>query len=296
MDLSKRKDRILTNALMIGVTELALFFLGMVIQGLLAGIVRYFVYQIQNPVLQIFLEDGFSFGSFIIPIGCILLYMLITKRQTLKFFVEGGFVKSVKAVLTGLLIGFLMNGFISLLTGVTGTVHFSFHSFSIYLILLIPPVFIQCAAEEVALRGYVYRYMQERHDWSAVAFVSGTLFIFHHVGNISMSGFSSIFCLNVFLVGFILCLLVKITGNFWIACGFHTAWNFTQEYLFGLPNSGMTSELALFYGTDAKANFFFDPVYGNEGSLCTTVVCSITLLILLWLNAKKEAKEKAARG
>ena len=27
MDLSKRKDRILTNALMIGVTELALFFL-----------------------------------------------------------------------------------------------------------------------------------------------------------------------------------------------------------------------------------------------------------------------------
>ena len=34
MDLSKRKDRILTNALMIGVTELALFFLGMVIQGL----------------------------------------------------------------------------------------------------------------------------------------------------------------------------------------------------------------------------------------------------------------------
>jgi len=41
-------------------------------------------------------------------------------------------------------------------------------------------------------------------------------------------------------------IVTKHTHNMWWAVGQHSAWNFTQEYLFGLPNSGMSSALAIF--------------------------------------------------
>ena len=36
-------------------------------------------------------------------------------------------------------------------------------------------------------------------------------------------GFNAMFALDIFLLGVLLCLLVRWEGNFWVACGFHTA-------------------------------------------------------------------------
>lgn len=74
--------------------------------------------------------------------------------------------------------------------------------------------------------------------------MSGALFIFHRELNMKYYGFNSIFCLNVFLIGVFLCLMIKWDGNFWIACGFHTAWNYMQFHILGLSNSGSTPEVA----------------------------------------------------
>ena len=93
--------------------------------------------------------------------------------------------------------------------------------------------------------------------------------------------FSGVFCLNVFLVGVILYLIMKTTDSIWICCGFHTAWNFFQQFLYGLPNSGQTSGLALFAGADAKTNFFFDADMGIEGSLSATALIVAVILLLI---------------
>lgn len=103
-----------------------------------------------------------------------------------------------------------------------------------------------------------------------------------------MYGFDAMFCLNVFLAGVIAYLLVKLTGNFWTCCGFHTGWNVTQMYLFGLPNSGISSAVALYQGNEAKDTFFFNTVYGNEGSWCTTIVFLISIAVILYMWKRKE--------
>ncbi len=95
--------------------------------------------------------------------------------------------------------------------------------------------------EEYLCRGFVPAYLKERGHIIIIA-VGGICFIFHHAGNMTMYGFSAIFCLNVFLAGAIMYLLIQISGNFWIVCGFHSAWNYTQQYLFGIPNSGSASQ------------------------------------------------------
>ena len=64
-------------------------------------------------------------------------------------------------------------------------------------------------------------------------------------------------------------------------------------YIFGLPNSGMTSLNALYQGNDAKDSFFYSTVYGHEGSLCATVlfVIMILVLLLIWNRQKETGKE-----
>ena len=110
----------------------------------------------------------------------------------------------------------------------------------------------------------------------------GALFIFHHELNMLHYGFNTIFCLNAFLLGVLLCLLIRWDGNFWIACGFHTAWNYMQFHILGLSNSGSTPAVCIFKGVNSASTFFFDYVYGFEGSLCATVLITIGILLLIW--------------
>jgi len=274
------KDRWLDNPLWIAVTDLALIHGGMEIMKLLADPMANLSSQLEGAAAE-FVTDATDLFLYMIPIILCLLYMFLTKRSSLNVFVSGTAGKRIRSLLKGLLIGFILNGVVSLVAGLTGTVQYSFQSFVWYLPALLPFSFIQCSCEEVLLRGYVPAYMEPRHQWGAVAFVSGTLFVFHHVENMHLYGFSTVFCLNVFLIGVLSYLFVRDQRNFWIACGIHTGWNYTQEYLFGLPNSGISSPISLFVGKNPQSNFFFDPVYGNEGCLCATVVLTITIILLL---------------
>ena len=288
---TSKKDRILTNTLVVAITELVLMLGGMKVMSL---IIREIIIKLNlgTDIKGEFLTEMIGLGGFLIPIGFCLLYMLLTKPATLRVFCKGNFSKRLLSLLIGMVIGFCINGVISLLTGLTGSVTITFQGLTPYMILILPFCFIQCTCEEVMLRGYVPQYMDSRHDWSSVAFVSGGLFIFHHHGNLDSFGFSSVFCINVFLIGVMLYLLIRVNGNFWICCGFHTAWNFTQQYLFGLPNSGMTSSYALFQGTDSKDTFFYNTIYGNEGSWITTVVIVVMILVLLYLGGRAAKKKK----
>ena len=284
------KDRVLSNLLFIAFMEIVIFNIG---KKLMRLVYNSILQSIHTPdgIMGEFISNSVFLSVFLILIGLCLLFMRITKKSSLAVFIEGSAGKRLQAILLGMIVGFAMNAVISLLAGATGTVRFTFNAILWQTPVLILLMFIQVTAEEVLLRGYVLEFMKDRYDWSASAFVSGTLFIFHHIKNMTVYGFQAIFALNLFLQGVLLCLMIWRYGNFWIACGFHLAWNATQEYLFGLPNSGLSSSLALFRGFDAKDGFFYNTVYGNEGSLCTTVLYAVVILFLIWRRTKKDSEK-----
>ena len=282
---NSKLNKITGNTLIIAFTELVFMIGGMMLMKLVFMAV-FPLFHAGDDARGEFIRSGLFYVLFLIPIFLCLLYMRITRPAPLSVFTKGSGGVRIRSLCTGLLIGFLANSLISLLVGLTKTVSYSWRGFSGYILLLLPLVFIQSSCEEILLRGYVPEYLEDRLDWSTVAFVSGILFIFHHYRNLEGYGYSSSFCINVFLLGVLLYLLVRVNGNFWICCGFHTAWNFTQQYLFGLPNSGNSSSIALFTGNDARDNFFYHTVYGNEGSWLTTVV----VLILILLLVRKEVR------
>ncbi|MBQ6439919.1 MAG: CPBP family intramembrane metalloprotease [Mogibacterium sp.] len=190
-----------------------------------------------NPFAS-FIGDEFSdlynhFFWILIPIIFTLLFMRLTCPGALYIFKEGSFLRKLKSVGIGLLLGFVCISILNLASWISGTTVFSYNGFDWHLIPLIPLVFIQCSAEEMLLRGYVPAVLGEKHSWDVVCFVSGMLFIFHHVLNMEIYGFEPVYCLNIFLIGVFFCLLMKWEGNFWVTCGVHTGWNYTQSFIMG---------------------------------------------------------------
>ena len=285
----KKKKKFYDLAIMVAVAELALFYVGMVIMSVVVLPVTILSEGMQDPGKE-FLNNAATHFAFIIPILMCLLYMRITRKERLKVFAMETAGKRIAKLFYGLLAGIIINGAISTVVYLTGGVQPVFQGFTWMVIAILPFSFIQCTMEEVLLRGFASSYLEENYKWYVIAPIGGVLFILHHIGNLVSYGFSPIFCLNVLLIGIAFYLMVKWSGNFWICCGFHTGWNYTQQYLFGLPNSGQTSSFGLFRGENAVKSFVFDPVYGNEGSLLTTVVLIVSIAVLFLLIKMKAKK------
>ena len=269
--------RIQSNVLFVALMELTIYTVGLRIKYLAQFLFNFFT-PLVGEKYTLYYNANFWL---IIPILMLLAFMRLTCRNAMSVFTEGTMTRKLQSLGKGLLIGFAANGILALLAGLSHTIEYSFNEFEPLILPLIFFVFIQCTSEEVLLRGYVPAILGREHSWDAVAFVSGALFIFHHELNMFHYGFNSIFCLNVFLLGVLLCLLIRWDGNFWIACGFHTAWNYMQFHILGLSNSGSTPDVCIFKGANSASSFFFDYVYGFEGSLCATVLITIGILLLI---------------
>ncbi len=273
---SQRWQEVQSNLLFVGFIELLIYNGGLQIKYGLQEQFDFFT-PLMGPELGLYFNANFWI---IIPILLTLAFMALTCPGALSVFTEGSAGRKLKALGKGLALGFVLLGLLTLLAVLTGALTFTYKRFDWRLILAILPLFIQCAAEEMLLRGYVPAVVGRRHSWDVECFVSGALFIFHHVINMEYYGFNTMFCLNVFLMGVLLCLLVRWEGNFWIACGLHIAWNYTQIYLFGISNSGESISVGLFQGSLNYGNAFYQEVYGYEGSLSATVlVCAV----IAWL-------------
>ena len=280
---NKLWQAIQSNLLFIGIVELLIYNVGLAIK-----------YRVQASVDPFTPIVGDDFGIYynanfwiIIPILLTLLFMYVTCPGALRIFTDGTLGRKLKSLGKGLLLGFLFLGLETAIVAATGTATFTFNRFSFWLIPVIIPLFIQCSAEEILLRGYVLSVVGEKHKWDTVCFVSGTLFIFHHIVNMEYYGFNTMFCLNVFLLGVAFCLFVWDEGNFWIVCGIHTAWNYVQSYLFSTSNSGDPYSIGLFLGKLNGGNMFYEATYGYEGAVTTTVLMVVLISILIYRLHKK---------
>lgn len=90
------------------------------------------------------------------------------------------------------------------------------------------------------------------------------------------------FCLDVFLLGVLFCLLVRAEGNFWIASGIHTGWNYLQLYIFSVETNGNPGTVGAFRGTLNHGNGFFHEIYGYEGSISAMILVTAAILWLIY--------------
>ncbi len=160
-------------------------------------------------------------------------------------------------------------------------VYDSFHPLSFIMIFIC--VLIQSSAEEFVCRGFLYQRLRRSYKHPAVAIIgSSLLFALLHLGN---KGVTVLSLINITLTGILFSLIVYYMDSIWCAFAVHTAWNFTQNIVFGLPNSGIVVPYSVWKldAASARDSFAYNTGFGIEGTVISVVVLFIACIaVFLW--------------
>ena len=297
--------KITDNIVIATVLSLVIMVLGSILSGImlnLTGFRTLLSNYLQNGNLEMFLSSYLEFIGIWIAV---LIFTAIPKsnRPMLKSFWYNRNGNNLKGILAGILLGFGTNGFCVLMSWLRGNIKFSYYGFEpVILLMFIAAIFIQSGAEELMDRYYLYEKLRRRYASPLVAIlVNSLVFMLLHIPN---PGFTAKAGSQIFLIGVIFSLLVYYYDSLWAAIWFHTSWNFTQNIIFGLPNSGIVSEYSIFKleAVTAQSGLFYDVKFGVEGSIGSSLVLLVILIAIILMNRNKpersdvwaQAEEKAA--
>ncbi|AGK51307.1 CAAX protease self-immunity family protein [Burkholderia thailandensis MSMB121] len=98
-------------------------------------------------------------------------------------------------------------------------------------------------AEEVAFRGYAFMKLAQRTHPVVAAALTSLAFGISHVSNRNENIAGIV---PVVIYGLVACLAIWRTGSLWWVLGEHAMWNWSESFLFGAADSGLTAPGALF--------------------------------------------------
>jgi len=188
----------------------------------------------------------------------------------------------------GILLGFLMNFFCIVCALLHGDIklYFEFAPSGIPLMIFaFISVFIQSSCEEFWTRGFMYERINVHYPlWVAIA-VNGVIFGLLHSFN---DGISALAMADLIICGLSFSLLRWYSGSIWTCMGIHTMWNYTQNLIFGLPNSGLVSETSIFHmdAVNATSNLIYSYEFGVEGAVPALLMDFLLGAICLYLGWK----------
>lgn len=188
----------------------------------------------------------------------------------------------------GVLLGFLTNFFCIACALLHGDIKLYFDCAASqipYFLFSLFCVCIQSSSEEMWCRGFLYERLHERYPLWVSVVINGVLFGFLHIFN---PGVGVIPILGIIICGLSYSLLRWYTGNIWIAMGIHTGWNFTQNFLFGLPNSGLVSEASVFHldAANAMSSWVYDWDFGVEGGVPALFIDGLIAVVIIYMACK----------
>ncbi len=274
------------------VLSIVLLILGSIMSGVILNL-----FGLRDLVRRICGSDDiavfmFQYLGFIGIWGAMLLFILMKgNRPMWKAFWYNGKGNNGRGLLFGILLGFGANALCVLLSYLKGDIRLSFHGIDPVLVLtFFAAIFIQSGAEELVDRLYLYQKLRRRYRSPLVAiFVNSLVFMALHMAN---PGFTFLAGCQIALIGVLFSLLVYYYDSLWAAIGFHAAWNYTQNILFGLPNSGIVSAYSVFRldAASARNGLFYNVGFGVEGSIGASLVLLLIIAAIYYVNRGKGEK------
>ena len=188
-----------------------------------------------------------------------------------------------------LMMGFIVLAWYTLLDGATWDVNGSLLRASVVLVGGLVGFLIQGPAEEILFRGYILENLAAKWGLRWAVIVSSLAFGLLHAPN---PNFGLLPFVNLVLFG-VATALYKVRvddGQLWGVFGIHTIWNWLQQVVFGLPNSGLASvaDNALFTITPNAS--LPDPIWGGGFGPEGTLGASLVLLALIGVTLRRPAK------
>ena len=145
---------------------------------------------------------------------------------------------------------------------------------------------VQSSGEEVLFRGWLLPTIGARYGpWIGVV-VSSLLFGLVHALNPNPTVLGLV---NLSLFGAFLALYALAEGGLWGACAWHALWNWTDNTLFGLPDSGGPARASLLMSVTPRGpGVLTGGAFGPDGGLIETAILLIGIGALRVINRRRE--------
>ena len=227
--------------------------------------------------------------SFVFILLLFIFWVKVIEKNSLSSL---GFVKKnwLKYLGWGILLSLLQMGVIALVYQVGGIGTFELNELSLEPILFILGLFpfwlLQGGTEEVATRGWLLTRIAARTNLPLAIAISSSLFGILHLGN---AGVTVLSVLNIVLDGVLAGLLFIYTDSIWLVVAQHGTWNYVQGNLLGFQVSGTGADASIFSFTmGSGTDWLTGGEFGAEGSIITTIVLLLSLVIVYRLGERKE--------
>ena len=227
--------------------------------------------------------------SFVFILLLFIFWVKVIEKNSLSTL---GFVKKnwLKYLGLGILLSLLQMGVIALVYQVGGIGTFELNELSLEPILFILGLFpfwlLQGGTEEVATRGWLLTRIAARTNLPLAIAISSSLFGILHLGN---AGVTFLSVLNIILDGVLAGLLFIYTDSIWLVVAQHGTWNYVQGNLLGFQVSGTGADASIFSFTMGDGPVWLTGgAFGAEGSIITTLVLLVSLVIVYRLGERKE--------
>ena len=227
--------------------------------------------------------------SFVIILFLFIFWVKVIEKKALSSL---GFVKRnwLKYLGWGIMFSLVQMGVIALVYQVSGIGSFELNELSLEPILFILGLFpfwlLQGGTEEVATRGWLLTRIAARTNLPLAIAISSSLFGILHMGN---AGVTFLSVLNIILDGVLAGLLFIYTDSIWLVVAQHDTWNYVQGNLLGFQVSGTGADASIFSFTMGSGpDWLTGGTFGAEGSIITTIVLLLSLVIVYRLGERKE--------
>ena len=231
----------------------------------------------------------YELSSFVIILFLFIFWVKVIEKNALSSL---GFVKRnwLKYLAWGILMSLVQMGVIALVYQLSGIGSFELNELSLEPILFILGLFpfwlLQGGTEEVATRGWLLTRIAARTNLPFAIAISSSLFGILHMGN---AGVTFLSVLNIILDGVLAGLLFIYTDSIWLVVAQHGTWNYVQGNLLGFQVSGTGADASIFSFTMGDGpDWLTGGAFGAEGSIITTLVLLVSLVIVYRLGERKE--------
>jgi membrane protease YdiL (CAAX protease family) len=148
-------------------------------------------------------------------------------------------------------------------------------------------------AEESLFRGYLQFTLTEGIGFWPAALLLSFAFGAVHLHN---PGEGVVGALSVFTIGMFLCLVLRRTGDLWMAIGWHAAFDFGETYFYSVPNSGLVMPGHLFAASLHGARWLTGGTVGPEGSAFSFAVLGVTAVAFVFVYRERPRAERSAHS
>ncbi len=199
------------------------------------------------------------------------------------------------AAIAGLMMGFIVLVGFTLIDGAGWDVNGDAVRATLALLAGLVGFLIQGPSEEILFRGYMLENLRDQWGLRAAVVVTSLAFGLAHAPN---PAFGLLPFINLVLFGVAAALYkVYLDSNLlWGIFAIHTVWNWLQQVVFGLPNSGIAAapEYSLFIVSPNPAlpGPFWGGGFGPEGTLAATLV----LLAFIGVCLRRAQRAQASKA